>query len=229
MADFESGWDTEGGDYDTGSDYQTVGAPAMQAPRFNAPRAAAPGRSIQMIPQRAPQRPAPAPYRPQPAASSGPSVEQVRSLVQSEIDAALRRRVPFADIPPRPNPDEAMFPMGLGSITLTSVLPSASLIARPQRAFRGERLVLAVQRSVGAAGVTALLTEFLIGDYKQLVGGGSLPADVFASDAFGVRLMLDGSTPGVLYQIDFSAAVPPGETITIAGAVIGRAGQASER
>lgn len=153
------------------------------------------------------------------------SDQRVRQIVAEE----LRARVPYGDVPTRPLPDEAMFPMGLGSATLNAATPTVTLTAQPQRAFRGERLVLAVQRSAGAAGVAVLLSDFTIGDYKQLVGGGSLPADVFASDAFGVRLMLDASIPGVLYSITLSATVAGADSIIVSGAVIGRAGEAPQR
>lgn len=224
--DYQTGWENEaGGDYATVGDDQESGA----AQQLRAPLALRPMNrpAPQYRPGPAP-RPQPAPYRP--PVQQGPSPEQVRAIAREEINRAISSRVPYGDIPPRPNADEAMFPMGLGFVTLTSVTPIGFLEARPQRAFRGERLVLSISRSAGAASALALLSEFLVGDYKQLVGGGSLPADVFASDAFGVRLMLDGSTPGVLYHLDFQGlAIPPGESIVIAGAVIGRAGEASQR
>lgn len=165
-----------------------------------------------------------------PAASGlSPTAQQ---QVASMIEAYLQARVPYGDVPPRPQPDEAMFPMGLGSVTLTSATGGAGLLsAQPQRAFRGERLVLSVFRSAGAVGIPTIINDFSIGDYKQLVGGGSLPVEVFASDAFGVRLMLDASIPGVLYRVSLSALapIPAGEQIIIAGAVIGRAGEAAAR
>lgn len=151
--------------------------------------------------------------------------------VAAMIESWVARMVPYGDVPPRPQPDEAMFPMGLGSATLTAAAPAGNLSAQPQRAFRGERLVLSVFRSAGAVGIPVVIAGFNVGDYKQLVGGGSLPVEVFASDAFGVRLMLDASIPGVLYQIQVQALAPiaAGESIIIAGAVIGRAGEAAAR
>lgn len=163
-------------------------------------------------------------FMPVPGAAAS-NEARIRTIAREEIS----RLVPYNDVPPRPRPDEAMFPMGLGSATLTAAVPTVFLTAQPQRAFRGERLVLSVQRSAGATGAVVLLNEFEIGDYRQLVGGGALPVDVFASDAFGVRLMLDASTPGVLYRLTIAATVPAGESIIVAGAVIGRAGEAPQR
>jgi len=229
MSQYETvgdGWGTEGeGEYYTAGPGDYATGAALQLRPLPRPGARPPTQQLRPAP-----RPAPQPQRPYaPPGPVGPSPDQVRQLVRTEVDAALRTRVPYGDIPARPNPDEAMFPMGLGTGTITSVVQQITLSAAPQRAFRGERLVLSLQRSTGAVGVLVQLTDFRVGDYKQLVGGGSLPADVFASDAFGVRLMLDGSTPGVLYALDFTAIVPPGEFIVVSGAVIGRAGEAAQR
>jgi hypothetical protein len=226
-----SDYATEGGADDQsvlgedGQWYRTVGAEDVGAAQSrSAPLARRPLAAV-------PQRPAPRPmqfYRPTAApGAAGLSEAQVRSIVAAE----LARRVPYGDVPTRPSPDEAMFPMGLGSVTLITTNTIDDLTAQPQRAFRGERLVLSVFRSTGAVGIPVVITQFQIGDYKQLVGGGALPVEVFASDAFGVRLMLDASIPGVLYdlQVQALAAIPGGETIIISGAVIGRAGEAASR
>ncbi len=167
------------------------------------------------------------PFAPAPAAQ-GLSQAQVVSIVRAELE----RRVPYGDVPTRPQPDEAMFPMGLGFATLTSANAGVGVLtAQPQRAFRGERLVLSIFRSAGAAGIPVVIANFQIGDYKQLVGGSSLPVEVFAGDAFGVRLMLDASIPGVLYALNINtlANIPVGESIIVSGAVIGRAGEAAAR
>lgn len=167
-------------------------------------------------------------------AQPGITEARARQLIDEALQQfgnLMAQRYPYGDIPPKPVDGEAMFPMGLGSVTLTSANPTGILLAQPQRAFRGERLVMSVTRSVGAAGIGVFMTDFQIGDYKQLVGGGSLPVDVFAGDAFGVRLMLDGSIPGVVYSIPIAAAIaiPLGESIVVSGAVIGRAGEAPQR
>jgi hypothetical protein len=205
--------------------YQTVGlvvAPGrpMQQARPMAPAAQRPG----MMPFRLPPGSA---FRPmaQPAASSE---SRVRQIVAEMLAAAM----PYASVPPRVNQDEAMFPMGLGFITLTAANPTDVISILPQRAFRGERVVFVAGLSSGVTGdVIPLVTAFNIGDYKQLVGNGAVPLGLWAPDAFGVRLMLDGAVPGVQYDFAFSttSAVPGGESVVIAGAVVGRAGEAANR
>jgi len=230
----EGQYETVGNDYDMAySEGMAAGAaaaaPGSAAARAAAARAAAArAAAARAAAARAaalarPGMPAPSQYA---AANQAAAEARIRAIVQEEI----RRAVPYGDVPPRPNPEEAMFPMGLGFVTLTSLVPSLALEAKPQRAFRGERLVLAIFASPGAAGAIALIDDFVVGDYKQLVGGGSLPASIFASDSFGVRLMLDASIPGVLYRVLLTGlAIPPGEFIIVSGAVIGRAGEAAQR
>jgi hypothetical protein len=225
-------------DYDTGAEDVTAGADDATTAGAGdyATVGAAPGGGMIL------RRPGFAPMALRPGASipwtrpgggggggGGLSAAQVTALINKIID----QRVPYGDVPSKPRPDEAMFPMGMGSVTIlpATALGEVVLTAKPQRAFRGERLVLSIFRSVGAVGIPVVISSFSVGDYKQLIGGGALPVDVFASDAFGVRLMLDASVPGVEFVIGVKAlaVVPAGEQIIIAGAVIGRAGEAAAR
>lgn len=223
--DYETGWDNvEGGDYETtGEDGEMMGAAAPLALRPMAARMPAARPAPRPV-----ARPAATPYRA--PVQSGPSVAQVQALVRSEIDRALAARVPYGDVPQRPRPDEAMFPMGLGFVTLTQAAPALTLEARPQRAFRGERLILQVYRGTGAEAATVLVDEFTVGDYKQTVGDGLVDAAVFAPDAFGVRLMLDGTVPGVIFRIPLIGVnIPPATSVVVTASVIGRAGEAAAR
>ncbi len=252
--DVEGGYATEGelGYYQNGrwvpADYATVGAAMQQVQRPPAPTAARPGTtpmrinipSLLRLPGGggAPPRPAPGP--------SGLSEAQVRQIAQqvSLSEAHVRQIVeqmiaqmsPYGQVPSRVSPDEALFPMGLGFVILSGGPPlvrTGVLTATPQRAFRGERLVLDTFRSAGAVTIPVIVDSFKVGDYSQTVGGGALSTSTFASDSFGVRLMLDGAVPGVDYTVNMSVPVgiviPAGETITIVGTVIGRTGEAAQR
>jgi hypothetical protein len=58
-----------------------------------------------------------------------------------------------------------------------------------------------------------------------LVSSQAIPAEAFAPNAFDVRLALDPSTPGIVITCDvgISAALTGTDTITVIGALIGRA------
>lgn len=164
------------------------------------------------------------PISPMPQSASTSTSTISESRVREIVADELRVRFPAGRIPAPPGPD-ALLPMGLGRAVLTPTVTSVTLIARPQRAFRGERLVLSLAPDGGATSADVAnvsLDSFRIGDAEQLVGGGALPASIFASDAFGVRLLLSGCTAGVDVVLRLSIPALGSGTITITGAIIGR-------
>jgi len=256
------GYATEGelGYYDANgrwvpADYATVGQLA-RLPMFNAAQRSSPAASVRLPPAMmrtsAPSAaPAARAVQAQPFMAPGLTQAQVENIVrQTSLSEAQVRRIvqecmsqmaPYGQVPSRVSPDEALFPMGLGFVILSGG-PPAVLTGQftnsgqgilPQRAFRGERLVLTTFRSAGVPTVPVIVDTFKVGDYSQLVGGAPVPVETFAPDAFGVRLMLDGAVPGVTYtlsvQIPAAIGLPAGETVTVVGAVLGRTGEASGR
>lgn len=95
----------------------------------------------------------------------------------------------------------------------------------PQRPFRGERLVLTVLRTAGAAAVGVRLVRVECGTANQLVGVDAIDADAFRPDAFGIRMVLDPVQPGVLVTLQFqnALAVPAGESVTVLASIFGQA------
>lgn len=167
------------------------------------------------------------------------TAQQARQIAREEIERvrAGAPLVPWQSLPTRPTPrEEAMWPLGLGLLVFNDTTAPGtplSLVVSPQRPFRGERLVLDVRRiGASAQGPAVVINDFRVGDVPQRLGGGFLPAEVFAPDAFGVRLSLDASVPGVLITIGFTfigAAIAAGDQIVISGAIIGRATEAGDR
>lgn len=151
----------------------------------------------------------------------------VRAIVTEELDARLPAWFQGASrVPGSNDQSQLMSPLGLGFGTLTPAVNIITLNASPQRPFRGERLIVSTQRSAGAALVPVRVTEFKIGENSQLVGAAALPVETFAPDAFGVRLAMSPSAPGIqilLTIVTDVGAVPGGESIVCTGAIIGRA------
>lgn len=100
-----------------------------------------------------------------------------------------------------------------------------SFLCRPQKPFRGERLIITLLRSAGAATVPVNVTQLLVGSDNQIVGFGQIPAETFSGNFFGVRLAMTASQPGVELRVVFNlgAAVPAGESISVQVTQIGRA------
>lgn len=190
--------------------------------------------------QQAPQRFNPALARglPSPRGGiAGVTPDQARAIAREEI-ARVRNAspvVPWQGMPVRATPrDEAMWPLGIGVLSFDSTTGVVlNLQVTPQRPFRGERLVLDIRRNGASAQIpNVTLSDLRVGDIPQRVGGGLLSAEVFQPDAFGVRLSLDASVPGIIITLGFTLVGPalaPGDTITIAGAIIGRATEAADR
>jgi hypothetical protein len=255
----DDGYATEGevGYYDGAGrwvpvDYQTVGdgynTGAAQQLQLARPLArAAPARGP-VAQQRIQPRPAPR-AAPQQGGLTAGQVQQIiaqntmsPAAIRALIEQLMAAHAPYGTIPSRVSPDEALFPMGLGFVIMSGGPPAVLGPVQfnnngqgilPQRAFRGERLVLSTFRSSGASTVPVIVDTFKVGDYSQLVGGAPVPVETFAPDAFGVRLMLDGAVPGVTYTLSVSVpaavGIPAGETITVVGAVLGRTGEAPQR
>jgi hypothetical protein len=169
--------------------------------------------------------------------ASGISAEQARQIVRDEL-ARLRQQdpmVPWQKMPARATPrDEAMWPLGLGVITFDSTTGvNLALVVTPQRPFRGERLVIDTRRvGASAQAQTVVINDLRVGDVPQRIGGGLLPAEIFRPDAFGVRLSLDASVPGVLVTLGFQLigpALAPGDSITLSAGVVGRATESGDR
>jgi len=117
-----------------------------------------------------------------------------------------------------PDPGQGLEPLPLtptlnGGV-FDAATPNISFQARPQAPFRAERLLTSVRRT-GAAGITVLAQNIFVGRNLQMVETGAFDVEFFSPTAFGVRLNLVASQPGILIRIDCntSAVVPALESL----------------
>lgn len=139
--------------------------------------------------------------------------------------------------PGAPAISEMMLPLGLGSFTVNQTSATTfTLTAVPQLAFRGERLILSAffvdsdnegnRANCCDANNLFVVNDIKVGQRSQLVSPSALPASAFSATAFGVRLAVDPSVPGVIITVSISYIGPAlGETqsATISGTILGRA------
>lgn len=119
-------------------------------------------------------------------------------------------------LPLAPQSNNGVFSAGVNQIQFS---------ARPQRPFRGERIVATIFRNGPTATATPIFAGgIVVGTQVQSVEIGNLPLDIFAPNAFGVRLSLASAEPGVLIsgnvQLFGTPLVAPdtiGVTVTILG------------
>lgn len=166
-----------------------------------------------------------------PQVPAGAIIQISEPRVREIVNEVLEKRLPSwftrsRQVPGSSGQDQLMSPLGLGAGILTNTVSFLALSAAPQRPFRGERLIIALARTVGAGVVPVRVSEFKIGENSQLVGAGDLPAEAFDPQAFGVRLAMSASEPGIVIQLRLETdqgAIPAGESISVTAAIIGRA------
>jgi len=126
-------------------------------------------------------------------------------------------------------PGENLFELTLNPLANDGILDPANsnirFLAIPQKPFRGERLIITVNRSTGAGGVRVTRGPLIIGTEPQAANisqAGS--ADIYAPGAFGVRLAMSPAGAGIEVQMDLQAnpAVPVGETVACSITILGR-------
>jgi hypothetical protein len=64
-----------------------------------------------------------------------------------------------------------------------------------------------------------------VGQRSQFINAGSIPAETFAGQNFGVRLCADPAGPGIFVSLFYSltTAVPAGEYVSVQSTIICRA------
>lgn len=152
-----------------------------------------------------------------------------RRAIVSRIVQLQQRKASYINkiapaIPGVPQPGARNFPLGFGSFTfLPAGITLTNLTANPQKPFKGARLMVQVNRSVGAVAELVTITNLDVGTGNQLVSAQALPAEGFAATAFDTGLSLDPATPGIqiVLGIAISASPPAGETISVSAMLIG--------
>jgi hypothetical protein len=107
----------------------------------------------------------------------------------------------------------------------TATITSIEFIARPQKPFRGERLITStVNSGTTAAGTSAQSTGIFVGVDLQQVEAGNIPVSTWAATAFGVRLAMVDALPGIEIRIPcvLVGTLTSPDTVAISFTVLGR-------
>ena len=148
--------------------------------------------------------------------------------------AALARMLPRSPgwrqriAPGVPAPGVGLVPLPLqpsaNNGNFDSVVTNIEWEGRPQKPFRGERLIALVGRTAGVpSAVRALATGLFVGTDPQQAQIANIDLEVFAPTSFGVRLNMVQAEPGVLIRIPVFASLPiaPGETLSLTLMILG--------
>lgn len=127
-------------------------------------------------------------------------------------------------VPGVPAPGARNFPLGFGTHQFAAGGATAAVLtARPQRPFKGSRLVVSIARAGASATGLVTITQLAVGQNNQLVSAQALPAEGFLPDAFQTVLSLDPATPGIdiVLGIAISAAPTTTDTVDVSAMLIG--------
>lgn len=126
-----------------------------------------------------------------------------------------RRLVP--QVPGAPAIGLRLQPMGLGNVTFTATsgltLPVSS---RPQRPFKGKRLIISIARSGATATGLVTITSLDVGTNNQFVSAAPIGADAFAAQAYDTNLELAACTTALDITAVLAISVAPTMTDTVA-------------
>jgi hypothetical protein len=114
-------------------------------------------------------------------------------------------------------------PLGLGFHTFTA-LGLFKFIVEPQEAFRGERMIISVDKD-GGAGVAVLVNTIIVGSLPQTPSTEfGIPASMFQPDATDAQMdwqICPAGTKIIVEVETVGAAIAEGDTVTVSAGVYG--------
>jgi len=135
-----------------------------------------------------------------------------------------RRLVP--QVPGAPAIGLRMQPMGIGNVTFTATSGLAlTASSRPQRPFKGKRLVVGIARTGASATGLVTVTSLNIGTNNQFVSSAPISADAFGPGAFDTNLELAACSTALDITIAFAISAAPTtvDTVALNATLIGEA------
>lgn len=149
---------------------------------------------------------------------------RMRSMMRRGRSTPARRLVPGT--PGVPARGLRLQPLGLGATAFTAASGTIlTLTARPQRPFKGQRLILDITRTGASSTGLVTVTRLDIGSDNQLISSGALSAGAFAATAFDANVSLDPATPGIDITVQMAISVAPGaaDRVDVSGTIFGTA------
>ena len=123
-------------------------------------------------------------------------------------------------------PQEEMDFLPFDTALISVAAPTNFLLGRPQRPFRGERLIMAAVSSSGDQAFRVVIDPAIyLGAVQVGAAQGATPITAFAANAFGVRLSMPAAGQGTDVKIYVRGLNMAGEepAITVSATMIGRA------
>lgn len=112
-----------------------------------------------------------------------------------------------------------------GVFTTAFTAATITFISRPQKPFRGERIITNVSPFGPTASGVPNSTGIFVGVDLQQVEAGNIPLSTWAATAFGVRLAMVDAEPGIEIRIPVvlvGTALLTTDTVTVSVTILGR-------
>ncbi len=112
---------------------------------------------------------------------------------------------------------------------VTTAALTGFLIARPQRPFRSERLIMTAIASSGDDVANGIVIDpaIYVGAVQVGASQGAAPISTFSANAFGVRLSMPAAGQGtdikIFVRLLAAGLIPGGGSVTVTATLIGRA------
>jgi hypothetical protein len=115
-------------------------------------------------------------------------------------------------------------PLGFSTVAFTSTSGTAlSATTRPQKPFKGRRLVVDIARTGATSTGLVTITSILIGVNNQLVSTGAVGAGAFAATAFDCNVELSACSSALDMTVNYAISAAPTTTdrVDVATTVFG--------
>lgn len=119
-------------------------------------------------------------------------------------------------IPGAPAIGVKLQPLGFNVVTFTATSGTAlPATTRPQKPFKGRRLVVDIARSGATATGLVAIASVLVGVNNQFVSTGSVGAGAFAPTAFDCNVELSACTSALDITVNYTLSAAPTMTDTV--------------
>lgn len=113
-------------------------------------------------------------------------------------------------IPGAPAIGVKLQPLGFSAVAFTATSGTAlTASTRPQKPFKGRRLVVELARTGATATGLVTITAILIGVNNQLVSTGSVSAGAFAAGAFDCNVELSACSSALDISVNYAISAAP--------------------
>lgn len=167
---------------------------------------------------------APPMYYPQPAPYRMPPRPPMRPPYPTGMYQGIPSARIIPTIPGAPAIGVKLQPLGFGNVTFSASSGTAlAASTRPQKPFKGRRLVVDIARSGATSTGLVSITALSVGVNNQLVSQGAVGAGAFAAGAFDCNVEMSACSSALDITVNYaiSAAPTTADTVVVGTTLFG--------